>query len=247
MNCKVTHCRYKTFHVTSAHRCGKCKLYGHGVVECENNDKVNTLSLSTKYDRLNPIDYCNIKNCKYKWSHKTESHECKYCNNKKHASINCTLNTKNKINLVIECPVCRKSNKINMETNRVYGLEEKCKACTMNSIEIILPECKHAILCKDCCIIIGKKDILSDKITEQDSMSLYSINESTTIFNNNISVINPYTILSAGMGCELYIRKNAETYQLEEFFMHSDSWGQYGIESDDTPYLEEFIRDYTKV
>ena len=49
------------------------------------------------------------------------------------------------------------------------------------------------------------------------------------------------------MGSELYIRKNSETHQLEAFFMHSDSWGQYGIESDDTPYLEEFIRDYTRV
>ena len=153
MNCKATHCRYKTFHVTSAHRCGKCKLYGHGVVECGDNDKISTLSLSTKYDRLNPIDYCQILNCKYKWSHKTESHECKYCSNKKHASLNCTLNIKNKKNLVIECPVCRKSNKINIKNDIVYGLEEKCKACTMNSIEIILPECKHAILYNNLCII----------------------------------------------------------------------------------------------
>ena len=246
MTCTVKHCNYKTFHITNGHRCGKCKKYGHGILECGNNDKINILSSSTKYDRLDPIDYCKIENCKYKWTHKTESHECKYCN-KKHASINCKLNTKNKKNLVIECPICRKSNKINIEIDRVYGLEEKCKACTMNYIEIILPGCKHAILCKKCCIIIGKKNILANKITEQDSMSIHTINEVRKVFISNISIISPYTVLDAGMGCQLYIRKNSDTHQLEQFFMHSDSWGQYGIESDDTPYLEEFIENYIKV
>ena len=65
MDCQVTHCRFKTFHVTSAHRCGKCKLHGHGILECGDNDKINTLSLSSKYDVLNPMDHCNITNCNY--------------------------------------------------------------------------------------------------------------------------------------------------------------------------------------
>ena len=246
MLCKSKYCRFSKFHVTSAHRCGKCKLYGHGMVECGNQHLMNKLTESTKYESLNSIDYCIIPNCKYKWSHKTESHQCKLCSKRDHSSVNCLLNIKNK-KILLDCPVCRKPNTVDLEKNRVYGLEEKCKACTMNSIDILLPDCKHAVLCIECCKIVGKDDKLGNKITNQSDMSAFNINSASIIFNNNPAVTNPYTIMSGGMGCEIYIRKNTIGGQLEEFFMHSDSWGQYGPLTDDRPYLDEFIENYIKV
>ena len=49
-----------------------------------------------------------------------------------------------------------------------------------------------------------------------------------------------------GMGCFLYYKVpvNATTrYDILVFFMHSDSWGQYGEETSDVPKLDRFIGD----
>ena len=42
-----------------------------------------------------------------------------------------------------------------------------------------------------------------------------------------------------GMGCEVFfINKNEQKLSI---FMHSDSWGQYGPNTDDTPLLNSYI------
>jgi hypothetical protein len=49
----------------------------------------------------------------------------------------------------------------------------------------------------------------------------------------------------AGMGC-LFIARHNGTIQNQpiwRFFMHSDSWGQYGAESSDIPRLVRFVPD----
>ena len=49
-----------------------------------------------------------------------------------------------------------------------------------------------------------------------------------------------------GMGCFLYYKVpvNATTrYDILVFFVHSDSWGQYGEETSDVPKLDRFIGD----
>lgn len=54
-----------------------------------------------------------------------------------------------------------------------------------------------------------------------------------------------YTKIPAGMGCIWYARRNNTFDKIELFFMHSDNWGQYGIETDDRPKLNAFIDEYT--
>jgi len=57
------------------HKCGKCKLFGHGQVECgkEYNfaNSPGTVSVS-----------CDIIGCYDPWSHTTQGHDCLYCNKK---------------------------------------------------------------------------------------------------------------------------------------------------------------------
>jgi len=40
---KVKNCRYNYSHITSRHRCGNCKQLGHGQIECNNIDLINSL------------------------------------------------------------------------------------------------------------------------------------------------------------------------------------------------------------
>ncbi len=56
-----------------------------------------------------------------------------------------------------------------------------------------------------------------------------------------------YCILTAGMGCMMYVRRDDVKSKLKYFFMHSDAWGQYGPSSDDRPKLNEFIKGYTEM
>ena len=51
----------------------------------------------------------------------------------------------------------------------------------------------------------------------------------------------------AGMGCMMYVKRDDFKSKPEYFFMHSDSWGQYGVETDDRPKLAKFLEGYKKI
>jgi len=48
-----------------------------------------------------------------------------------------------------DCPICRTLNPAD-KIIEIKGLEEQCKVCLDNSVEILLGECKHAVVCKEC-------------------------------------------------------------------------------------------------
>ena len=145
MFCKVKNCRYPFSHATKRHKCGKCKIYGHGVVEC------NNLFLKTKlkeyYNDELPLDsQCSVLNCEFSKFHTSEAHECTLCNQIGHAEYECP-----KIEFFkIDCPLCSKINVIEKNQSKIFGLEEKCKVCKDNVINIFLPDCGHACLCNEC-------------------------------------------------------------------------------------------------
>ena len=56
-----------------------------------------------------------------------------------------------------------------------------------------------------------------------------------------------YVVIYGGMGCTWYARRNGLDCPISIFFMHSDSWGQYGPSSDDRPKLEAFINGYREI
>ena len=78
MSCKVNNCRHKYMHVTCMHQCGSCKLFGHGQMECGNNDLMNQLN---KYhnERMQFHSFCNVPNCDAPDTHTTRGHCCIYC------------------------------------------------------------------------------------------------------------------------------------------------------------------------
>lgn len=76
--CKVYGCRYVHAHVTNGHKCGKCNSFGHGQMECNNENKIKGLQ---KYilDVLPTSQFCQVRNCSHPHLHTTAGHCCRYC------------------------------------------------------------------------------------------------------------------------------------------------------------------------
>ena len=150
--CKVKRCRYSVHHVTMGHRCGTCKEYGHGQMECGNDELIAILSKFR--DEVMPDElYCTYSLCQSRQSHSIKSHHSDY-----------------------EIP------------------------------------------------------------------SKFVLEKANDAMKNTTGKI--HVIISVEMGCMWYIRRKNVLDQPEGFFMHSDSWGQYGPECDDRPQLNAFIEGF---
>lgn len=90
MYCRVERCRFPHAHSTLAHKCGRCDEFGHGVLECHDNDKKTHLySLENIYL---PIDrQCTIPGCMYPETHINGSHHCHYCLEQDHGERDCII------------------------------------------------------------------------------------------------------------------------------------------------------------
>ena len=93
--CKVRGCRYRSYHTTIAHRCGKCNSYGHGQIECNNNALKQSLLVFIE-DQMSPDQFCTFNNCTYPWSHSSPSHHCFRCGERgNHSAKECRLQNMN--------------------------------------------------------------------------------------------------------------------------------------------------------
>lgn len=66
-HCVVEECSYPHTHVTAAHRCGSCKAFGHGQVECGDKSAVTKLKMKTK--KLPKALHCSLPECSYLGTH----------------------------------------------------------------------------------------------------------------------------------------------------------------------------------
>jgi len=57
--------------------------------------------------------------------------------------------------------------------------------------------------------------------------------------------VGKFCIIPTGQGCCWYVKYSEEGH--ETFFMHGDSWGQYGEDTSDVPLMEAFIAGYEEV
>ena len=46
------------------------------------------------------------------------------------------------------------------------------------------------------------------------------------------------------MGCSWFVKRNGIEDKISMFFMHTDSWGQYGADTSDLYRLNAFCYDY---
>ena len=90
MYCQVQGCRFPSFHSTSAHKCGRCDEFGHGVLECR--DSTKKAHLFCLDDMLIPTHMrCTIPGCMYPETHTNGSHHCRYCLGKDHGEQDCII------------------------------------------------------------------------------------------------------------------------------------------------------------
>jgi len=60
------------------HHCGKCKQYGHGFIECSNQQLIVQLQKYYK-DQMPELERCTAKTCNYRNTHSIEAHFCLKC------------------------------------------------------------------------------------------------------------------------------------------------------------------------
>ena len=87
--CQVKNCRYPQSHTTSGHKCGNCNSFGHGLLECGDNNLINRLT-RFKHDTIEPNDYCSVVRCPYPHNHNTIAHHCYKCG-KRHQESECII------------------------------------------------------------------------------------------------------------------------------------------------------------
>lgn len=139
MICKVANCRHPTTHVTKGHRCGRCKNFGHGQLECRQAHMIQRLE--TEDQELGDANRCLFFMCQHASLHTSEGHFCNLC---KTTSQSCTCQVS------ISCPSCRTLNTMPKLLNLVYTNSE-CAVCSLSKAAVVFPKCKHANVCQDCC------------------------------------------------------------------------------------------------
>lgn len=151
--CKVQFCKFYDTHVTAGHKCGTCKNYGHGQYECNYLSAKNKL-IPYLIERLTEEQSCKFAGCIDKYKHTTEAHHCNKCNGRLHSTSTCSSLLEV---FHINCPLCKTLNILSLN-DKIYGIEDTCKVCLDNSIELLLPNCKHACLCINCTKIMSSPE-----------------------------------------------------------------------------------------
>ena len=184
---------------------------------------------------------CTVLECKYPFLHNSLAHHCSIC----FGNHSNTLHNNTNKNIFIKCPICRQSNELDINQKKISGSTDKCCVCLDKEIEIFLPKCGHACLCSACADVIKEEMInINNKIISFNNIPNQVISEAVRKYGDLTG--NIYCIVYGGMGCCWYVRKNSNN-NIDGFFMHSDSWGQYGESTDETPYLNTFIQNFIKI
>ena len=214
-SCQVKHCRFKYMHVTLGHLCGICKNYGHGEMECNNNNYKNLL-LKYHSDNLSENDKCKFGGCNTCYHHKTESHHCNYCNERFHSPNTCPK----LLNIIdIMCPLCKTKNILSLTKDKIFGLEDKCKVCMDNTIELLLPMCKHGCLCIKCAKIMNNSNTIENI---ENINSLINRNYNIDYIQSLMKETPSYIMIREDFDNIIYIRRLNNNCETEVLLFHID-------------------------
>tara|TARA_B110000977_G_scaffold185561_1_gene250498 strand:+ start:107 stop:862 length:756 start_codon:yes stop_codon:yes gene_type:complete len=231
--CEILGCNNKTTHVSSMHKCVKCKNTGHGIYDCLDQKSVKVANdLVDK--KIPTVFHCSKSECSNPWTHLTVYHKCENCN-KNHSITECknVILKKKVINII--CPLCRVEN-IFLKYFNVVGSENLCCICSDKTANVYLPSCGHNIICKSCCNRINRNN--NENIVSQTELPHAVIQMVTSIFANKIGKI--YTIINVGLGNMYYVKQDSIDSDLVGYLMYSDSWNDINITD-----LYQFIYNYS--
>jgi hypothetical protein len=171
------------------------------------------------------MEYCKVQNCRYSEYHATQRHRCGTCKQLGHGQMECN-NMDLKYNLKqyidrVNTP-CTSIDCVDNTTHTTEGHD--CLYCKLR-----VGHLKHCpSITKKYCDSLDSIDICD---TLKDTMQNYMLRG------------GHYITKYAGQGCIWYVRCTKGGIY-EYLFMHGDSWGQYGPNSDESPRYTAFVRDY---
>ena len=172
---------------------------------------------------------CTVQGCRYSTTHNTSKHQCGKCHQYGHGRMECGTQHTQHTQFVKLCFVegCRHSTyhkTVNHQCGKCHQYGHGQRECG-NQNKIIA---------------------LHNTYSKTDTTSnIYAISEAQKLFGNRDRRI--FGTVYAGMGCNWYVKRDSVHSPISAFFMHSDSWGQYGIQCDDRPKLIAFCTGYINI
>ena len=239
--CKVENCRFPESHVTSAHRCGKCKHSGHGQIECGKKDLIKKLKNMNDepFPHMCSMDICHSRN-----THTLAAHTCDYFGcGKNHLISDCPIIHSEHPRVRLKCPICRDESFNYMS---IVATEENCSVCMEHSCNIKL-ECGHECLCSNCFHTINNSQHYGIKLIKPDDSMIKQIND---MLNDKMGKI--YAITYGGMGSCVYGKRDRPGGHISYVMMCTEDWGQYRsakheLQMDKRGALYRFLRGYKSV
>jgi hypothetical protein len=176
------------------------------------------------------MSFCKVTGCRFPSTHLTRSHKCGKCNHFGHGQRECgdnleIDNLKNISNHVI-FPSYLKCTSLCCPAPSFHSTESHyCSYCDGRHIET---QCQTATVIS----------------TDENEIKRVII-EAKKKFGSRDGKI--YTTVYSGHGCDWYVKRTGFKNPIQLFFMHGDSWGQFGPQCDDRPKLNKFCTGFIDI
>jgi hypothetical protein len=169
--CNIRGCRYPESHLSVAHRCGTCGMFGHGQMQCKRQD-TSSNSSSSSSSSVHPQAsvpsvpsthfpkegceaqqmprgmWCTIEGCKASWSHTSDGHHCEACGGRRDVhQDHCEKRV-----IRVACPTCRARATCSMACQVFTSAE--CVICCVPGPCVVMSPCMHANVCIRCARIM---------------------------------------------------------------------------------------------
>lgn len=172
-------------------------------------------------------NYCIVQGCRFPSTHLTKSHKCGKCGRFGHGQVECRNQS-----LIDQLNITSKSIKLPSHLN-CTSIFCPCP-WTHTSESHYCSQCQERhqeSVCKSGCVIMGDPEEIQRVIKEAKQL-----------FGTKSGKI--YGTVYSGQGCNWYVKRNEINKPISLFFMHCDSWGQFGPQSDDRSKLKNFCYGY---
>jgi Zinc finger, C3HC4 type (RING finger) len=232
--CTIRGCRFYYLHKTDGHCCYKCKNYGHAPGLCPQRNQTNQ-NISTNQTKKYTVT-------------------CPYCRK----INNVCLEKDNIFGLDFECKICQENS---IDIRLPVCKHAMCSSCVKNMNVSITPSQNEDTVPFNFTLNHPDQIVLPESspvVTELMNNPRWHFNfpfdgtlTHVTAGAQHVFGLTPGKLLlctDSGMGCQSFAKRDDINEPIRAFFMHGDSWGQYGPGTSDVESLNDFVNgEYTLI